>query len=213
MGQTHGFGVSTRFLERLGSAQGITLATASQSDRDMVAAMLKLLGMVLAASQLEPFVLELARGRFALPRADTPSLGGLPASTPLLRAAIAQLIASTGKPDTAEDSHGSPGAAEGGDIVPAAPPHGNGNLLGSGAAATDMSALTQHLRRSAVTETVRAHKQAQGTLGHTMGVIGTAASPGAASAKALDDVAEVNVSEEATGGKKSVSRRGKKSKR
>ncbi len=70
----------------------------------MVAAMLlKLLSMMLASSQLEPFVQELARGRFALPRADTPTLEDLPPSTPLLRTAVAQLLATAAKDNAAAE--------------------------------------------------------------------------------------------------------------
>ncbi len=209
MGQTHGFATSTRFFERLGSPEGITLATASQADRDMVAAMLKLLGMVLASSQLEPFVLELARGRFALPRADTPTLGGLPPSTPLLRAAVAQLLATAAKDNA---------AAEGASVQPerhnsdaAASP----GVLSS-AASTDVASLTQHLRRAAVTETVRAHKLAQGALGHKMGVMrddvaamhAPSANTAAAHQNEDSDAAAGSSSKKAAGG-----RRGNRSKK
>ena len=208
MGQTHGFTTSTRFFERLGSAEGITLATASQSDRDMIASMLKLLGMVLASTQLEPFVLELARGRFALPRADTPSLGGLPPSTPLLRAAIAQLLATAasekaagaGGAATTSDSHHAGVSANGG---------GAGDAIGS-AASTEMASLTQHLRRAAVTETVRAHKLAQGSLGHAMGIADAGSSLPADAAVAADAAGSATPGSPGKGARRGSRRAGKK---
>jgi len=186
MGQSHGFATSTRFFERLGSPESITLATASQTDRDMIAAMLKLLGMVLASSQLEPFMLELASGRFALPRADTPSLGGLPPSTPLLRAAIAQLLATAARENAAAASPSS-GASTA--ASQAAQANASVDGLGTGAS-TEMAALTQHLRRSAVTETVRAHKLAQAGLGHKMGIAGVGGGMSVASDSAVAADAE-----------------------
>lgn len=149
LGQRFGLPVSTRFFARLAGPEGITLGSASGTDRDIVATLLQLLTMVLAPSGLEPFVMELARGRFDLPRADAVGGEGLPPDTPLLRAAVAEAVAAARQPAAA--------------------------AAAAGAGGEDVAQLTQALRRAAVTENVRAARQQQDALGHAMGVAGTTA--------------------------------------
>ena len=112
MGQSYGFPASTRFFQRLGAGD-LTVGTSSQSDRNMVSAVLKLLTVVLAADELEPFLMALCRVRFDLPRKAPGGLLAFPPKTPLVRAAIAEAVAAAMRARQAAATGSDAGGGEG----------------------------------------------------------------------------------------------------